>query len=141
MKNLMNCMCAEKWGAVAPLVLRVVVGAIFAMHGYQKLTMMGVPGVSGFLTMLGFPMPDVFAVLLIAAELGGGILLILGLFTHWTAKVLAFVALVALVTVHLSKGFFLPGYEFILLILAASVSVMITGAGKYSLDHKMMKKH
>jgi putative oxidoreductase len=133
-------MCAEKWGAVAPLVLRVVVGVIFAMHGYQKLTMMGVPGVSGFLTMLGFPMPDVFAVLLIAAELGGGILLILGLFTHWTAKVLAFVALVALVTVHLSKGFFLPGYEFILLILAASVSVMITGAGKYSLDHKM-KKH
>jgi putative oxidoreductase len=133
-------MCAEKWGAVAPLVLRVVVGAIFAMHGYQKLTMMGVPGVSGFLTMLGFPMPDVFAVLLIAAELGGGILLILGLFTHWTAKVLAFVALVALATVHLSKGFFLPGYEFILLILAASVSVMITGAGKYSLDHKL-KKH
>jgi putative oxidoreductase len=134
-------MCAEKWGAVAPLVLRVVVGAIFAMHGYQKLTMMGVPGVSGFLTMLGFPMPDVFAVLLIAAELGGGILLILGLLTHWTAKILAFVALVALATVHLSKGFFLPGYEFILLILAASVSVMITGAGKYSLDHKMMKKH
>jgi putative oxidoreductase len=133
-------MCAEKWGAVAPLVLRVVVGVIFAMHGYQKLTMMGVPGVSGFLTMLGFPMPDVFAVLLIAAELGGGILLILGLWTHWTAKILAFVALVALVTVHLSKGFFLPGYEFILLILAASVSVMITGAGKYSLDHKM-KKH
>ncbi len=140
MKNLMNCMCAEKWGAVAPLVLRVVVGVIFAMHGYQKLTMMGVPGVSGFLTMLGFPMPDVFAVLLIAAELGGGILLILGLWTHWTAKILAFVALVALATVHLSKGFFLPGYEFILLILAASVSVMITGAGKYSLDHKM-KKH
>ena len=140
MKNLMNCMCAEKWGAVAPLVLRVVVGVIFAMHGYQKLTMMGVPGVSGFLTMLGIPMPDVFAVLLIAAELGGGILLILGLWTHWTAKILAFVALVALATVHLSKGFFLPGYEFILLILAASVSVMITGAGKYSLDHKM-KKH
>ena len=140
MKNLMNCICADKWGAVAPLVLRVVVGAIFAMHGYQKLMMMGVPGVSGFLTMLGFPMPDVFAVLLIAAELGGGILLILGLFTHWTAKILAFVSIVALVTVHLSKGFFLPGYEFILLILAASVSVMITGAGKYSLDHKM-KKH
>lgn len=140
MKNLMNCVCAEKWGAFAPLVLRVVVGAIFAMHGYQKLTMMGVPGVSGFLGMLGFPMPDVFAVLLIAAELGGGILLILGLWTHWTAKILAFVSIVALVTVHLSKGFFLPGYEFILLILAASVSVMITGAGKYSLDHKM-KKH
>lgn len=141
MKNLMNCMCTEKWGAYAPLVLRVVTGLIFAMHGWQKLTMMGVPGVTGFLTMLGFPLPGVFAVLLIAAELVGGILLILGLWTHWTAKVLAFVALVALFTVHVSKGFFIAGggYEFILLILAASISVMITGAGKYSLDHKMKK--
>ncbi len=139
MKNLLNCMCAEKWGAVAPLVLRVVLGLIFAMHGWQKLTMMGIPGVSGFLTMLGFPLPDVFAVLLIAAELGGGILLILGLWTHWTAKVLALVSVVALFSVHASKGFFLPGYEFILLILAASISVMITGAGKWSLDHKMKK--
>ncbi len=140
MKNLMNCLCLDKWQAVAPLVLRVVLGVIFAMHGYQKLTMMGVPGVSGFLATLGFPLPDVFAVLLIAAELGGGILLILGLWTHWTAKILVLVSIVALATVHLSKGFFLPGYEFILLILAASISVMITGAGKWSLDHKL-KKH
>ncbi len=134
-------MCTEKWGAVAPLVLRVVLGAIFAMHGWQKLEG-GVSGTSGFLSMLGFPMPDVFAVLLIAAELVGGIFLILGLFTHWTAKILAIVAIVALVTVHLGKGFFVSGggYEFILLILAGSISVMITGAGKYSLDAKMKKR-
>lgn len=132
-------MCSAKWQEFAPLVLRVVTGAIFAMHGWQKLTMMGVPGVSGFLGMLGFPMPEVFAVILIAAELGGGILLILGLWTHWIAKILAFVALVALFTVHLSKGFFLPGYEFILLIFAASFSLMVTGPGKWSLDSKMKK--
>lgn len=132
-------MCTEKWASAAPLVLRVVLGLIFAMHGWQKLTMMGVPGVSGFLASLGFPLPDVFAVLLIAAELGGGILLIFGLFTHWTAKILVIVSVVALVSVHLSKGFFLPGYEFILLILAACISVMITGAGKWSLDHSLKK--
>lgn len=135
-------MCTEKWGAAAPLILRVVVGAIFAMHGWQKLQG-GVAGVSGFLGSLGFPMADAFAVILIAAELIGGILLILGLFTHWTAKVLAVVAVVALVTVHLGKGFFVNegGYEFILLILAATVSILITGAGKYSLDAKMKKHH
>ena len=72
----------------------------------------------------------------------GGIFLILGAYTHWTAKILAFVALVALVTVHLKNGFMGPGgYEFILLILAASVSLMITGAGKYSLDRKVLKMH
>ncbi len=139
MKSIMNCTCADKWGSVAPLVLRVVTGLIFLLHGWMKITVMGIPGVTGMLTSLGFPMPEVFAVLLIAGEVLGGLFLILGLMTHWSAKVTAFIALVALVTVHLSKGFFLPGYEFILLLLAASVSLMITGPGKYSLDAKMKK--
>ncbi len=139
MKNLINCTCAGKWGEAAPLILRVVTGLIFAMHGYQKLMVMGVPGVTGFLTMLNFPFPGVLAVLLIAGELIGGILLILGLWTHWTSKVLAFISVVALFAVHADKGFFLPGYEFILLLLAASVSLMITGPGKWSVDHKIMK--
>lgn len=141
MKKLLNCNCTAKWGAVAPLVLRVVLGVIFAMHGWQKLTVMGVSGVEGMLTALGFPMAGLFAVLLIVAELGGGILLILGLFTHWAAKALVVVAAVALFAVHLKNGFFMGtgGYEFILLILAASVSVLLTGPGKYSLDAKMHK--
>jgi len=138
MKNILACACGEKMRDFAPLFLRVVTGLIFAMHGWQKLQG-GVPGVSGMLTSLGFPAPELFAVILIAAELGGGILLILGAFTHWVAKILAFVALVALVTVHLKAGFFLPGYEFILLILASCVSLMITGPGKWSLDKKMKK--
>ncbi len=135
------CNCAARAADVAPLVLRVVLGVIFLLHGYQKL-MMGIPGVTGFLGSLGFPMPGVFAVILIAAELLGGLMLILGLLTHWSAKVLAFVALVALLTVHAKNGFFISGggYEFILLIFAASVSLMVTGAGKWSLDRVLSKK-
>lgn len=141
MKNLMNCNCGGKWGEFASFFLRVVTGLVFAMHGWQKLQG-GIPGVAGFLGTLGFPAPELFAVLLIAGELGGGILLIVGLYTHWAAKVTAFIALVALLTVHVSKGFFLStgGFEFIILLLAASVSIMVMGAGKWSLDHKMMKK-
>lgn len=140
MMKLLNCTCAEKWHPFAPLFLRVAAGSVFAVHGWQKFVG-GVPGVASFLGGLGFPAPEVFAVLLIAAELGGGILLILGAYTHWVAKVLAFVALVALVTVHLKNGFAGPGgYEFILLLLAACVSLMITGAGKWSVDHKVLKK-
>lgn len=123
----------------APLILRVAIGAVFAMHGWMKFTS-GVPGVAGMLTSLGFPFPEVFAVILIAAELGGGILLILGAYTHWVAKILAFVAFVAFVSVHMTKGFFLPmGYEFIMVLFAGSVSLMITGPGKYSLDAKMRR--
>lgn len=133
-------MCTGKWTHFAPFLLRVVTGLVFAMHGWQKLQM-GVPGVAGFLGGLGFPMPELFAVLLIAGELGGGILLIVGAYTHWAAKILAFIALVALLTVHITKGFFISegGFEFILLLLAASVSVMVTGAGKWSMDAKMKK--
>lgn len=140
MKKLIDCTCSGKWGDLAPLFLRVVTGLVFAMHGWQKLQM-GVPGVAGFLGGLGFPAPELFAVLLIAAELGGGILLIIGAYTHWVAKMLAFVSLVALLTVHVSKGFFVSegGYEFILLLLAASISVMVTGAGKWSVDAKMKR--
>lgn len=140
MKHLMNCTCTGKWSEFAPFFLRVVTGLVFAMHGWQKLQM-GVPAVSGFLGSLGFPAPELFAVLLIAAELGGGILLIVGAYTHWVAKVLAFVALIALLTVHVSKGFFVSegGYEFILLLLAAAVSVMVSGAGRWSVDARMKK--
>lgn len=138
MKNLLLCDCSGKWGALAPFLLRVVTGAIFAVHGWMKFQG-GIPGTAGFLSSLGFPAPEVFAVILIAAELGGGILLILGAFTHWVSKVLAFVALVALVTVHLKNGFLVGngGYEFILLILVACVSLMITGAGAWSVDRKL----
>lgn len=141
MKNLLMCSCADKWGDVAPLVLRVATGLVFFMHGWQKLEG-GVAGTAGFLSSLQFPAPELFAVLLIAAEVLGGAALILGVFTHWAAKISAFVALVAWVTVHLKGGFFASngGYEFIMVLFAACVSIMITGAGKYSLDHKWFRR-
>lgn len=134
MHGLLNCRCAEGWQEYAPLVLRVAVGLIFAMHGWQKLQG-GVEATAGFLGTLGFPAASLFAVVLIAVELLGGIALILGVFTHVAAKLLAIVAIVGLVTVHLGKGFFIAsgGYEFILLLLAASLSLMITGPGKWAL--------
>jgi len=126
--------------SLAPVVLRVVVGLVFALHGYQKLQG-GVAGTATFLGGLGFPGPEVFAVLLIAAELVGGIFLILGFLNYWTSRVLGIVAIVALLTVHVSNGFFLSGggYEYILLILAATISLMITGPGKWSLDRLIWK--
>jgi putative oxidoreductase len=124
----------------APLVLRVVTGLIFAVHGWQKLQG-GLPQVTGLVASLGFPMPEVFAILLIAAELGGGILLILGLLTRLAAKFTGIVALVALVLVHYPNGFSMStgGYEYILLLLAASVSLVLSGGGKWSLDRAIWK--
>jgi putative oxidoreductase len=125
---------------LAPFVLRLATGLVFFMHGWQKLTG-GVDGVAGFLGSLGFPMASVFAVLLIAAEVVGGAFLILGLWTGIVARVLALVALIAWITVHLSKGFFVGqgGYEFIMLIFAACVALAITGPGRWSLGRMMRR--
>lgn len=140
MANILNCTCTDRMAGLAPFILRVATGLIFMMHGWQKLWT-GLAGVSGFLGQLGFPAPEVMAILLIAAELGGGILLILGVLTHWVSKVLAFVALIAFLTVHVSHGFFVAGngYEFIILIFAACVSLAITGPGKWALGRVLRR--
>jgi putative oxidoreductase len=130
----------DSWRDYAPLVLRLAVGVIFAMHGWQKFQG-GIAGTAGFVSSLGFPAPEFFAVLLIAAELLGGIMLIVGFLTRWAAKSLVVVSLVALFMVHLPNGFFMStgGYEFILLLLAGSASLALSGAGKWSLDRIVWK--
>ena len=127
---------------VAPLVLRVALGAIFAWHGYDKIFTVGLPGIEGFLGSIGIPLAGVMAYVLAYGELIFGLLLIVGLFTHWAAKFAAIVGVVAFFTVHLKNGFAIGngGYEFIMLIFAAAVSLIITGAGKYSLDAMWKKK-
>ncbi|HEX5774529.1 MAG TPA: DoxX family protein [Candidatus Paceibacterota bacterium] len=141
MKNLIQCTCGDRFMPYASLALRLAAGLIFVMHGWQKLER-GTAQTAAFLGFLGFPAPAVFAVILIAIEIGGGALLILGLYTHWVAKLLALVALIAFVTVHASKGFFVGdgGYEFIVLIFAAVLSLMITGPGRWSLDALLRRK-
>jgi putative oxidoreductase len=56
--------------------------------------------------------------------------------------VLAFTMLVAIFSVHFANGLFMSngGYEFGLALLAASVSLVISGAGKVSLDNKLAAK-
>lgn len=126
---------------IAPLILRVALGVIFTYHGYMKVAVMGMPQVTGFMESLGLPFPGLMAFLVSYGELIGGILLILGLFTYWVSLMNIVIATVALLLVHIAKGFNVAdgGYEFIMLILAGSISMFITGPGKYSLDAKLQK--
>lgn len=116
----------RSWGIT---LLRVVVGVIFVMHGWQKLSM-GFQNVAGFLSSLGIPQPTLAAVLLTTVELLGGIALILGLLTRYVTALLVIDMLVALIKVHIKNGFFMPkGVEFPLLLLAANITLMLAGTG------------
>ncbi len=134
LKGLLNCKCAKSWGSVAPLVLRVIVGLSFALHGWQKVQM-GNAGVAGFFTTLGIPAATFFAFVVTWVEFLGGIALILGILTHWVSKALLIDMLVAIFTAHLGHGFFVNngGPELALLLAAGTFSLMITGPGKWAL--------
>jgi len=122
------------------LVLRLVVGLTMAAHGGQKLFGWfggyGLAGTGGFLEGLGFRPGRVHAALAGGAELVGGLLIALGLLTPVGAALVIAVMVVAIVTVHLAKGFFVSdgGAEYNLVIIAASAALAFTGAGAYSLD-------
>ncbi len=117
------------------LVLRVILGAVFIMHGGQKLFVIGLPAVARMMYGLGIPLPNVAAVVVTLVEFVGGALIIIGLFARVAAALIAVDMLVAVVKVHLPNGFFLPrGFEFPLTLLCVAVTVVMLGAGRWSVD-------
>jgi putative oxidoreductase len=128
---------AKDYGIAA---IRVMVGVVFLAHGLMKLTGFGVTGTAGFFAQQGIPLPLLSAVLAIGAETLGGIALILGLGTRLVAAPLAFTMLVAVVSVHLSGGFFSPnGFEYPLTLLVASAGLGLTGSGAFALESALFR--
>jgi putative oxidoreductase len=80
------------------LLGRVLIALIFAYFGYMKL--ISFHGSVGYFAKLGFPLPEVSAVLAILFELGGGVLLIVGLKTRWVAWALVLYTVVATAVAH-----------------------------------------
>ncbi len=130
--------------AAAPL-LRLGLAAVMFPHGAQKALGWfggyGYDGTMGFLTQtVGLPAP--IAMLVIALEFFGPLLLFVGLAVRPVA--LGFVAIMigAIATVHGPHGFFMnwsgaqagEGYEYHLLVIAMSLALVIRGAGSASVD-------
>jgi putative oxidoreductase len=116
------------------LVLRLVVGVTFLLHGLDKLD--GLGGVEMYFDSLAIPAPGFMATLVALTETVGGILLIVGLLTPVAGLALAIDMLVAALTAHADKGFFADkgGYEFVLVLGTACVALLAAGAGRFSAD-------
>jgi putative oxidoreductase len=125
---------------IALLILRVVVGGLFAGHGAQKLFGWfgghGLQNTGGFFESIGFRPGTPMAFVAGAAELGGGLLLAFGLFVPAAAVLLTGVMVSAIAAVHWQKGLWNQngGIEFPLVLGTVAFAVAAIGAGRYSLD-------
>src|SRR5882762_4170754 len=130
---------------IATTILRLVLGVVFFAHGAQKL--LGWFGGYGFTGTMDFftgvmHIPAIFAFLAISAEFFGGLGLIFGFLTRIAAFGILSNMVVAIAIVHGQFGFFMnwtgaqkgEGYEYHLLTIAATVLLIIRGAGAASID-------
>jgi putative oxidoreductase len=124
---------------IALLIVRVVLGLAIARHGTEKLFGWfgghGIAGTAGFFEQLGWRPGKLFVLGAVAGEVGGGLLTIFGLGGPIGPALIIMVMLVAIFSVHISKGFAQSngGYELnTMYVLAALAPAFDLGA--YSLD-------
>lgn len=117
-------------------LLRIVVGVIFLVHGYQKLFVMGFSGISDAFTHMGAPMPGISGPLFAVAEPLFGIAVILGLLTRVGTLWFMLDMMGAIAIVHMTKGWSGPGgMEFPVLLLIASLALFLGGPGAFAIDN------
>ena len=117
---------------LAPLFLRVALGAAFIVHGYPKL-FKTFAGFAGWLESIGFKPGKFWALVVGVVEFFGGIALILGVFTQLAAALIAVNMLVAMAKVKWGKVKFVEmektGWELDLIYLVAAMAVILLGPG------------
>lgn len=129
-------------GDLGLFVLRVVVGGIIMQHGLLKLGIVGkggsLAGVSGWFNGLGLRPGRFWAVVAVAAEAGGGLLMVLGLGGPIGPAIVAGDLVVVTIVAHVPQGFWAGGgkvgWEFPLPLAAAALAVALLGNGTWSLD-------
>ena len=127
------------------LIVRVTLGAVMLPHGAMKLFgWFGGIGVLGTIEAFskGYHIPAFLTLLVIAAESLGALGLIFGFATRLCAFGIFCDMIGAVYLVHWPHGFFMnwygkqsgEGFEYHLLVMGMALALMITGAGRLSLD-------
>jgi putative oxidoreductase len=132
------------YAAMLPLaatLVRVVIGIMFLMHVSFKFKIGAAAVAANIMAKNGIEPALLAAYVVMFLEAVGGVCLIIGLFTRFFAAALGIEMLVALLAVHLSKGYGAAGggYEYVLLIGAVLLVIAMRGGGPYSVD-KMIGK-
>jgi len=122
---------------VALLLARIIVGVVFMAHGAQKLFgAFGGPGLSAFVGMMG-PLGYLVAI----GEFFGGLGLVVGFLSRFSAASIIVIMLGAIAMIHGKVGFFMnwmgkqggEGFEYHLLAIGVLLVILIAGPGSYAL--------
>ena len=121
-------------------IARIVLGALMAAHGAQKLFGWfgghGLSAVAGMFESLGFRPGRPFAAAAAGSEIASGLLVAAGLLGPIGPALMLSVMIVAAVSVHWHNGLFAMtnGIEVPLLYGTGALALALTGLGAYSLD-------
>lgn len=115
-------------------LLRISLGLMWISHALLKLLVFSLPGTAQFFASVGIP--GMFAYPVFAAELAGGLALLLGLYARQVA--LALVPIMAAATwVHLPNGWVFTsnggGWEYPAFLVAASIALWLLGDGQLTM--------
>jgi putative oxidoreductase len=129
-------MVYEKLAQYGPLPLRILAGIAFIIHGLPKLS--NIAGTEHFFSsMIGLPAAMALPIGLL--EVIGGIALLVGILTRLASIMFIMEMIGSTITAKLSKGF-VGGYELDLLLMAISISLLLTGPGRISIEWNVLKR-
>lgn len=135
-------MIDQRTAPYAALILRLALGLMFVAHGALKLFVFTPAGTVGYFASLG--LPAIFAYLTIVAELGGGVLLLLGVATRPVALALIPLLIGAGVLGHGGNGWVFSnqggGWEYPAFLVVAAVVQVLLGDGAAALKPVGYKK-
>lgn len=117
------------------LVLRVVLGTTFILHGWQKLQTWTIPGTETVFAGMGVPYAHAAATAAAYLEFVGGILLVAGLLSRLAGLLLALDMLGAWWFAHTGHGFFIQqgGFELVMVLAGACLAVFFVGPGRLAI--------
>lgn len=121
------------YSLLAPFILRVVLGLLFLNLGYLKFKSERDRWIESCST-LGFQPAPFFVSLFGIIQIVGGLMLIVGLYTQIAALVFSIITFGELVVEYRNERILTRNIVFYLLLLAISLSLLLSGAGAFAID-------
>ncbi|MCO6537255.1 MAG: DoxX family protein [Gilliamella sp.] len=124
---------------LASLMLRIALGIMFLAHGFTKLIVFTPSGTAQYFQSLGFPW--FIGYLAIMFEIGGGLLLLLGILTR-IVSLLAVIQMIVITFIHSVNGWSFSnaggGWEYPAFMALTALSLVLLGSGRFSVLAKYL---